>query len=142
VEGASLTRARVGRVCDVKGRSGGRKRDAALSLVLSAAVGVRNLTFLVGFEEEHLGDALIGVDLGGQGRGVGELQGHVALPLRKNCQVRKVHFKSDGMISLVYWLLFFTSSDLVDIFISMDCGRILVLSFPFSDGNQEEQEQE
>ena len=37
---------------------------------------------LVRFEEDHLGDAFIGVNLGRQRRRIGELQGHVAFPFR------------------------------------------------------------
>src|SRR5581483_6576326 len=63
------------------GRSDLRQGDALLSLVLAAAVAVRNLAHLVGLDEDDLGDALVGIDLGGQRRRVGELERHVALPL-------------------------------------------------------------
>src|SRR4029077_15967217 len=56
-------------------------RDAALVLVLALAICVRGLAVLVALEEQHLGDALVGVDLGRQRRGVRDLEGHVALPL-------------------------------------------------------------
>ena len=62
--------------------SGARQGDAPLALVLAATVTVRDLADLVGLEEQHLGAALAGVDLGRQRRGVGELQRHVAFPLR------------------------------------------------------------
>ena len=58
-------------------------------LVLALLVGVRDLARLVALEEEHLGDALVGVDLGGQRRGVGDLEGDDALPLR--LERRHVH---------------------------------------------------
>ena len=58
------------------------QRDAPLALVLAAAVLVRGLADLVRLEEDHLRDALVGVDLGRQRRGVRELERHVALPLR------------------------------------------------------------
>src|SRR6266705_2674439 len=54
---------------------------ALLSLVLPAAVLVGGLANLVGLDEDDLGHALVGVDLGGQRRGVGELQRDVPLPL-------------------------------------------------------------
>src|SRR5258706_6703500 len=58
------------------------ERHALLALVLAAAIGVRGLAHLVGLEEEHLGDALVGVDLRRERRGVGKLEGDVPLPLR------------------------------------------------------------
>jgi hypothetical protein len=61
--------------------SGLRQRDAALTLVLAAAVLVGRLADFVALEEQHLGAALASVDLGGQWRGVAELQRHVAFPL-------------------------------------------------------------
>src|SRR6185369_15685351 len=59
-----------------------RQRHAALSLVFAAAIFVRGFADFVGFEEDHLGDALVGVDLCGQWRGVGELERYVAFPFR------------------------------------------------------------
>lgn len=55
--------------------------DAALALILATAVGVGHFALLVGFEEEHLRHALVGVDFCGQGRGVRELQGYMPFPL-------------------------------------------------------------
>src|SRR5437879_13604176 len=57
------------------------QRDALLSLVLPAAVFVGGLADFVGFDEYDLGHALVGVDLGRERRGVGELQRGVHLPL-------------------------------------------------------------
>src|SRR5258708_16637705 len=57
-----------------------RQRHALLSLVLPAAVLVGGLADFVGFDEDDLGHALVGVDLGRQRRGVGELQRDVPLP--------------------------------------------------------------
>src|SRR5678815_4521776 len=62
-------------------RSGLRQRDALLPLVLAAAVLVGRLADFVRFEEQHLRDALVRIDLRGQRRGVGELERDVAFPL-------------------------------------------------------------
>src|ERR1700754_130638 len=82
VEGGKFTargcRARLRR----EGRSGAWQRDAALALVLAATVGVGHSALLVGLEQEHLRHAFVSVDFCGQRGGVGELQGHVTLPLR------------------------------------------------------------
>lgn len=51
-----------------------------LALVFAAAVFVGGFADFVGFEEEDLGDAFVGVNLGGHGGGVGEFQCHVAFP--------------------------------------------------------------
>jgi len=59
-----------------------RQGHAALALVFAAAVGVAGGADFVGFEEQHLGHAFVGVDLGRQWCGVGKLQGHVAFPFR------------------------------------------------------------
>src|SRR5579859_4584174 len=59
-----------------------RERDALLALVLAAAIAVGGLADLVGLEEDDLRDALVRVDLRRQRRRVGELQRHVAFPLR------------------------------------------------------------
>src|SRR5262245_66544388 len=56
--------------------SGLGQRDAALALVLAAAVLVAGLADLVALEEQHLRATLAGVDLGRQRRGVGELEPH------------------------------------------------------------------
>src|SRR5690606_3174305 len=63
------------------GPSGPRQGDAALALILATPILVRHLALLVGFEEQHLCHTLVGVDLGRQRGGVGELQGHMAFPL-------------------------------------------------------------
>src|SRR5215467_10166143 len=57
-----------------------RQRHALLPLVLAAAVLVRGFTGFIRFEKDHLGHALVGVDLRRKRRGVGKLQGHVAFP--------------------------------------------------------------
>jgi hypothetical protein len=59
-----------------------RQRDAALALVLAAAILVRGLANLVRFEEHNLGDALVCVDLRGQRSCVGKLERHVTFPFR------------------------------------------------------------
>src|SRR5664279_4082672 len=58
------------------------KRNALLALVLAAAVLVRRLADLVRFEEDHLRDAFVGVDLRRKRRRVRELERDVAFPLR------------------------------------------------------------
>ena len=54
---------------------------ALLAHVLTAAIAIGSRAHLVGFEEQHLRHAFVGVDLGRQRRGVGELQRHVPFPL-------------------------------------------------------------
>src|SRR5262249_37246276 len=66
-----------------------RQRQPRLVLVLAALVTVTHLADRVGAEEEDLRDALARVDLGGQRRGVGDLDRHLAAPLR--LQGRYVH---------------------------------------------------
>src|SRR3990167_1008281 len=63
--------------------SGLGQRHAHLALVFAAAVLVAGLAdvVLVALEEQHLGTAFTGVDLGRQRCGVAELQRHVAFPL-------------------------------------------------------------
>src|SRR5262249_8643297 len=63
--------------------------QAGLVLVLALLVGVAGAADRVGAEEEDLGDALAGVDLGRQGRGVADLDGPLAAPLR--LQGRYIH---------------------------------------------------
>src|SRR3977135_1592473 len=58
------------------------QRDALLALIFAAAVLVRGLADFVGLEEDHLRDALVGVDLRGQRSRVGKLQRDIAFPLR------------------------------------------------------------
>src|SRR5215831_6494951 len=58
-----------------------RQRDALLPLVLAAAILVGRLAHFVRLEEDHLRDALVGVDLRGQRRRVRELEGDEAFPL-------------------------------------------------------------
>ena len=79
--------------------SGARQGDAPLALVLAATVTVRDLADLVGLEEQHLGAALAGVDLGRQRRGVGKLQRHIAFPLR--LEGRHVHDDSAARIRVL-----------------------------------------
>src|ERR1700682_1088226 len=57
------------------------QRDALLALIFAAAILVRGLADFVGLEEDHLRDALVGVNLRRQRGGVGELQRDKALPL-------------------------------------------------------------
>ena len=59
-----------------------RQRDAALALVFAAAIFVGGFADFVGFEEDHLRDAFVSVDLRGQWCRVGELERHVAFPFR------------------------------------------------------------
>src|SRR6185369_18054235 len=74
------------RMRDAAARGGAREsglgqRDAALALVLAAAVLVARLADFVALEEEDLRAALARVDLGRQRCGVGELERDVAFPL-------------------------------------------------------------
>src|SRR5690606_30741082 len=62
-------------------RSSTRQGDTALALVFAAAVAIGHFADLVATQEQHLGASFAGIDLGGQGRGVRELQRHVTLPL-------------------------------------------------------------
>lgn len=48
-----------------RGGSGLRQGHTRLALILAATILVRNLTHLIRFKEQYLGDAFIGVDLGG-----------------------------------------------------------------------------
>src|SRR5438132_5338968 len=73
----------------VSGSSDLGQGEDLLGLVLALLVRVGGLGLLVALEEEHLGDALVGVDLGGQGRGVRDLERDDALPLR--LEGRDVH---------------------------------------------------
>src|SRR5213594_1818744 len=57
------------------------QRDALLALILSAAILVRRLADLVGLEEDHLRDPLVGIDLRGERRRIRELERHGAFPL-------------------------------------------------------------
>src|SRR5262245_12615799 len=52
-----------------------------LALILALLVAVAHLGRFVAREEHDLGDALVGVDLRGQWRGVGNLERHVPFPL-------------------------------------------------------------
>src|SRR3984957_5544893 len=53
-----------------------------MTLILASALPVRGLADLVGFEEQHLRHAFVGVDFRRQRRGVGKLQSDVPFPLR------------------------------------------------------------
>ena len=53
-----------------------------LVLVLALLVSVGDFALLVGFEEQHLGDAFVGVDASGQGRGIGDFECDETLPFR------------------------------------------------------------
>src|SRR5438094_831711 len=57
-----------------------RQRDPLLPLILAAAVLVRCVAHLVGFEEDHLRNALVGIDLRRQRRRIREFERHVAFP--------------------------------------------------------------
>src|SRR5215203_1975423 len=66
-----------------------RQGDADLSLILTLLIAVRHLGRLAPLEEEDLRDALVRVDLRGEGRRVRDLERHKALPLRlERCDVR------------------------------------------------------
>ncbi|MPN06353.1 hypothetical protein SDC9_153609 [bioreactor metagenome] len=56
------------------------QQDPLLILVFALAVSVGDFTDFVALEEEHLGDAFVGIDLGRQRGGVGDLKGNVAFP--------------------------------------------------------------
>src|SRR5437764_14773043 len=58
-----------------------RQRDPLLPLILAAAVLVRRVAHLVGFEEDHLRNAFVRIDLRRQRRRVREFERHVAFPL-------------------------------------------------------------
>src|SRR5437667_12513521 len=60
-----------------------RQGDSRLSLILAFLVFIADLAFvsLVGREEQHLGNPLVGVDPRGQGRRVRDLERDEALPL-------------------------------------------------------------
>ena len=62
-------------------RLGFGQGDAGLALIFAAAIFVRNLAHFIGFKEQDLCHAFIGVDFGGQGRGIGKLQCDMALPI-------------------------------------------------------------
>src|SRR3954454_2974412 len=66
-----------------------RQRNAALSLVLAAAVAIRRLARFVGLDKDHLRDAFVRVDARRKRRGVGELERDVPFPLR--LERRDVH---------------------------------------------------
>ena len=55
--------------------------QARLVLVLAGFVGVADLAGLLRLEENHLGDAFVGINLRGQRRRVADLNGHPAAPL-------------------------------------------------------------
>ncbi len=52
-----------------------------MALIFAAAIFVGGFADFVGFKEENLGDAFVGIYLGGERGGVGELKGDVAFPL-------------------------------------------------------------
>src|SRR5881628_84511 len=60
-----------------------RQCDSGLSLIFAFLVLIADLAFvsLVGREEQHLGNPLVGVDLRGEGRRVRDLERNEALPL-------------------------------------------------------------
>src|SRR5581483_6438390 len=72
------------------------EREALLVLVLALLVGVADLADVLGLEEEDLGDALAGVDLGRQRSGVADLDRDATPPLR--LQWCYVHYDADARI--------------------------------------------
>src|SRR3954453_18264461 len=56
------------------------KGDALLPHIFAGAVGVAHFARLVPLQEQELARALVGVDLRGQRRRVGEFQRHMAFP--------------------------------------------------------------
>src|SRR5207253_4315840 len=58
-----------------------RQCHTLLTLILSFLVLVGHLWFFLSLEKEHLSNAFVGVDLGGEWRGVGDLQRDESLPL-------------------------------------------------------------
>jgi len=59
-----------------------------LVLILPFAIRVRNLANLIPIEEEHLGDPLVGIDLGGQRCRIGNFESHKTFPFRlKGCHI-------------------------------------------------------
>ena len=72
----------TGRLSEPSVGSGLRQGNSALSLVFSTAIPVGGLANLVGFEKQHLRDALVGIDLCGQRRRVGKFQRDMPFPLR------------------------------------------------------------
>src|ERR1700730_1036021 len=69
--------------------SGFRQCYSPLSHVLATAIPIGRRADFIGLEKQHLRDAFVGVDLGGQWRGVGKLERDVAFPL--GFQRRYVH---------------------------------------------------
>src|SRR5207248_2711144 len=59
-----------------------RQHNALLRLVFAFAVGVAGFALLVRLEEDDLAKPLVGVDLGRQRRGIGNLKRHKTFPLR------------------------------------------------------------
>src|SRR5215203_703397 len=61
-----------------------RQSHPGLLLILTLLVGIARLTYviIVGFEEEHLADAFVCINLGWQRSGVTDLQRYIAFPLR------------------------------------------------------------
>src|SRR5688572_12834118 len=59
-----------------------RQGHAALTLILAGAIAIGGLAGLVALQEEKLRRALVGVDACRQRCRIGELQRHVAFPLR------------------------------------------------------------
>src|SRR5579872_6387264 len=59
-----------------------REGDTALAHIFPGAIGVGNLAGRIAFEEQELADPFSGIDAGGQGRGVGDLDRDMPLPLR------------------------------------------------------------
>ena len=58
------------------------QRDAALAHIFARLIGVADLRRTFAAQEEELADALARIDLGGQRRGVADLDRHLPLPFR------------------------------------------------------------
>src|SRR6185312_5778777 len=59
-----------------------RQHNSLLTLVLALAISVAHFADFISGEEENLAEAFVGVDFGRQRRGVRNLEGNEAFPLR------------------------------------------------------------
>src|SRR6266498_5200714 len=59
-----------------------RRHDPNLIEILALLLIIRGFAFLVALEEQHLPNALVGVDSGRQRRAIRQLQRHIAAPAR------------------------------------------------------------
>ena len=60
---------------------GFRQCHSPLTLVLASPILVRGLTNLIRLKEQHLRHTFIGVNFGGQRRGIGKFESYVTFPL-------------------------------------------------------------